>query len=187
MSELNLILTGPPGAGKGTQAQRLMKRCGIPQISTGDMLRAAIASASDLGARVEDILAAGDLVPDEIVTALVRQRLEQADARLGFILDGFPRTEAQARALDTLLAESGREALRVLCLEVPEAELARRILSRGEGRDDDSEKAVLNRLEVYRRETAPMLDHYATCVVRLSGTGSMDETEARIAEALGLQ
>ena len=131
MSELNLILTGPPGAGKGTQAQRLMKRCGIPQISTGDMLRAAIASGSEIGARVEDILAAGDLVPDEIVTALVRERLDQADARQGFILDGFPRTEAQAQVLDTLLAGAGRGALRVICLEVPEAELVRRVLSRG--------------------------------------------------------
>ena len=186
MSELNLILTGPPGAGKGTQAQRLMKRCGIPQVSTGDMLRAAIATGSELGAKVKDILAAGDLVPDEIVIALVRDCLAQADAHQGFILDGFPRTEAQARALDTLLADAGREPLRVLCLEVPEDELVRRILSRGEGRDDDSEEAVRNRLEIYRRETAPMLEHYSRSVARLSGTGSMDEIEARIALALGL-
>ena len=186
MSELNLILTGPPGAGKGTQAQRLMKRRGIPQISTGDMLRSAVSSGSDLGGQVKDILAAGDLVPDELVIALVRERLGQADARDGFILDGFPRTEAQARALDALLADSGREPVRLVCLEVPEDELARRILSRGEGRDDDTEETVRNRLAVYGRETAPMIEHYADSVLRLSGLGEMDEVAARIAAALGL-
>ena len=186
MSELNLILTGPPGAGKGTQAQRLAERCGIPQISTGDMLRAAVAQGSELGKKVKDLLDAGELVPDDVVCALVRERLAQADTRAGFILDGFPRTGAQARELDAILRELGREPLRVVCLEVPEAELVRRLLSRGEGRADDNEETVRNRLGIYQRDTKPMLDHYAERVVRLDGTGSMDEIEARIAEALGL-
>ncbi len=186
MSELNLILTGPPGAGKGTQAQRLVKRCGIPQIATGDMLRAAVASGSELGRSIRDILGGGELVPDEIVIALVRERLSAQDARAGFILDGFPRTSQQARELEALLAETGHERLRVICLEVPEEELVRRILSRGEGRADDTEETVRKRLEVYRRDTAPMLEHFADSVVRLDGTGSLDEIEQRIAEALDL-
>ncbi len=186
MSELNLILTGPPGAGKGTQAQRLAERCGIPQISTGDMLRAAVASGSELGARVKGLLDAGELVPDDVVSDLVRARLAEPDAGPGFILDGFPRTDAQARTLDAILAELGREPLRVVCLEVPEAELIRRILSRSEGRADDNEETVGNRLAIYRCDTKPMLDHYASSVARLDGTGSLQEIEARIAEALGL-
>lgn len=184
MSELNLILTGPPGAGKGTQAERLAARCGIPQISTGEMLRGAVASGSELGRRVAGILEAGELVPDGTVIELVRERLERPDAKSGFILDGFPRTGAQAEALDALLEETGRDPVRVLCLAVPERELVRRLLSRGEGRADDTEETVHNRLEVYRRETAPMLDHYAESVLRLDGTGTMDEIEARIAAAL---
>jgi len=186
MSELNLILTGPPGAGKGTQAQRLVERCGIPQISTGDMLRAAMASGSELGARVKGLVDAGELVPDDVVSALVRERLAESDTRPGFILDGFPRTDAQAQTLDAILGDLGREPLRVVCLEVPESELIRRILSRGEGRADDNEETVKNRLAIYHRDTKPMLDHYAGSVVRVDGTGSLEEIEARIAEGLGL-
>jgi adenylate kinase len=186
MSELNLILTGPPGAGKGTQAQRLMKRCGIPQISTGDMLRAAVASGSDLGQRVKGILEAGDLVPDEVVIELVRERLASSDAATGFILDGFPRTREQAVALDGILQAAGREPLRVVCIEVPGQELVQRIMARGEGRTDDNEETVRNRLQLYRDETQPMLDHFADAVVRVDGVGSMDEIEQRIAGALGL-
>ena len=186
MPELNLMLTGPPGAGKGTQAQRLAGRCGIPQISTGDMLRAAVASGSGLGRQVKAILDSGELVSDEIVIQLVRERLGQADTKPGFILDGFPRTREQARVLDELLAGAGRAPLRVLCLEVPEQELVRRILSRGEGRADDNEETVRRRLEVYRRDTEPMLEHYAESVIRLDGIGTMEEIESRIGEALGL-
>lgn len=186
MSELNLILTGPPGAGKGTQAQRLVERCRIPQISTGDMLRAAVASGSELGRKVKAILDAGELVSDQIVIELVRDRLGQADAKRGFILDGFPRTSGQAEALDRLLREAGRDPVRVVCLEVAEDELIRRILSRGEGRADDNEETVRKRLDVYRRDTQPMLDHYGDAVIRLDGIGSMDEIAARIEGALGL-
>jgi adenylate kinase len=186
MSELNLILTGPPGAGKGTQAQRLAKRCGIPQISTGDMLRAAVASGSELGQKVAGILDAGELVPAELVIELVRARLAEQDAEPGLILDGFPRNDPQAQALDELLAAGGRDPLRVMVLDVPEDELVERILARSEGRPDDNEETVRNRLRVYRDETAPMLSHYADAVVRLDGVGSMDQIEARIASALEL-
>ena len=186
MSEMNLILTGPPGAGKGTQAKRLVERCRIPQISTGDMLRSAVASGSELGNRVKAIMDSGQLVSDEIVIALVRERLGQADTKAGFILDGFPRTREQAIALDGILEELAREPLRVLCLEVPDQELIDRILSRDEGRADDNEETVRSRLDVYQRETQPMLDHFASAVVRLGGTGSLETVEARILEALGL-
>lgn len=184
MSELNLILTGPPGAGKGTQAQRLAKRLGIPQVATGDMLRQAVASGSELGRRVEQILARGDLVPDALVIELVDERLARPDAAAGFILDGFPRTRAQAEALDALLARAGRAPVRVIAVEVPEDELTRRILTRGEGRADDNAETVANRLAVYRRETAPLLDHYAASLIRIDGVGSMDEVERRIADSL---
>ena len=149
------------------------------------MLREAVASGSELGQQVKAMLDAGELVPDPIVIELVRERLAQDDARPGFILDGFPRTGAQAEALDRLLAEAGREPLRVVCLDVPEDELIARILSRGEGRLDDNEETVRNRLDVYRRDTRPMLEHYADAVAHVDGKGTMDEIEARTADALG--
>ena len=135
---------------------------------------------------MKGLLDAGELVPDDVVSALVREGLAQADTLPGFILDGFPRTDSQALELDAILSDLGREPLCVVCLEVSEAELVRRILSRGEGRADDNEETVRNRLGVYQRDTKPMLDHYAQSVVCLDGTGSMDEIEARIGEALGL-
>lgn len=186
MSELNLILTGPPGAGKGTQAERLVDRCGIPQISTGNMLREAVASGSELGTRVKGIMDRGELVPDEVVIQLVRERLARDDCGPGFILDGFPRTADQAKVLDQILAELGREPVQVVCLDVPEQELVDRILSRGEGRADDNEETVRRRLEVYRTETAPVLDHYASQLARIDGVGSLDEIAERIAQALEL-
>ena len=184
MSELNLILTGPPGAGKGTQAKRLVERCKIPQISTGDMLREAVASGSELGQRVKGIMDRGELVPDDVVIELVRNRLAREDCKPGFILDGFPRTVDQARALDQLLTDAGREPLRVVCLEVDEGELVRRILSRGEGRADDNEESVKIRLGVYRSETEPVLDHYGSAVRRIPGEGTLEEIETAILSAL---
>ena len=183
---VNLILMGPPGAGKGTQAQFLVERLGIPQISTGDMLREAVASGSAIGRTAKEIMARGELVPDVVVIQIVRDRLGRADCRPGFILDGFPRTVDQSKALDSLLRELGIAAVRLVALEVPEAELIRRILSRGEGRIDDNEETVRKRLAVYRSATAPVIAHYGSAVRRIDGLGSVQEIRQRITAALGL-
>ncbi|HTO55659.1 MAG TPA: adenylate kinase [Myxococcota bacterium] len=180
----NLILTGPPGSGKGTQAKRLVEKYGIPQISTGDILREAVASGSEVGKRAKAIMDRGDLVPDEVVIEIVRQRLARPDCKKGFVLDGFPRTAPQAAALDGILRDQGREPARVIALVVADDELRRRILSRGEGRADDTEAAVAKRLEVYKRDTAPVLTHYAKSVRKIDGIGTMDEITARIERAL---
>ena len=184
MSEMNLLLMGPPGAGKGTQGQFLTKRFGIPQIATGDILREAVASGSELGAEAKQIMERGDLVPDAVMVPIVEERLARADCRPGFVLDGFPRTESQARALDCVLEARGREALRAVVLVVPEDELLRRILSRGEGRTDDREEVVRKRLLVYGRETEPLLEHYRAKLIEIDGTGSIDEIRERVATAL---
>jgi adenylate kinase len=176
---------GPPGSGKGTQAKRLVEKFGIPQISTGDILREAVASGSPIGRRAKAIMDSGELVPDEVVIEIVRDRLARADCKPGFVLDGFPRTRAQAQALDKILVEQQREKARVIALTVADAELRRRILARGEGRADDNEEAVKKRLEVYRRDTAPVLDHYAAQVAKIDGIGTMDEITSRILDALG--
>ena len=183
-NEINLLLIGPPGCGKGTQAQRLVQRYGTPQISTGDMLRAAVASGSELGRTVRGIMERGDLVPDETVIQIVEERLAQDDCAKGFIFDGFPRTAAQAEALDAMLDRRGREPLRVVHLEVQEEELRRRILSRDEGRADDTEETINRRLEIYRRDTAPVLDHYRDALIHVDGQGSVDEIATRIADGL---
>jgi adenylate kinase len=182
--ELNVLLIGPPGAGKGTQARLLVERYGIPQISTGDILREAVASGSEIGRRVAATMAAGDLVPDEIVIRIVEDRIARPDCAKGFVLDGFPRTVLQARALDAVLERMDRSALRVILIEVPEAELTRRILSRGEGRADDAEGTVQRRFRVYRTETAPVLAHYRRSTARVDGIGSIEEIAERIEQAL---
>ncbi|HTO69539.1 MAG TPA: adenylate kinase [Myxococcota bacterium] len=181
----NLILMGPPGSGKGTQAKRLVEQFGIPQISTGDILREAVASGSEIGKRAKAIMDRGDLVPDEVVIEIVRQRLARPDCKKGFVLDGFPRTQAQARSLDEILREQGREPARVVALVVADDELRRRILARGEGRADDNETAIAKRLDVYRRDTEPVLAHYAASVRRIDGIGTMDEITDRVIRALG--
>jgi adenylate kinase len=184
MSGLSLILVGPPGAGKGTQAKRLAAHFGIPWISTGDILREAVASGSPLGKQAKEVMARGELVSDELMIGIVEERLARPDCRRGYVLDGFPRTAEQARALDRLLARLGRESARVLSLEVPEDELVRRILSRGEGRADDTREAVERRLEVYAQKTAPVLDHYRATLVRVPGVGTVEEIGKRIVAEL---
>jgi adenylate kinase len=184
MSEQNLILIGPPGAGKGTQAKRLAKYFGIPQVATGDILREAVASGSEIGKRAGAIMGRGDLVPDELVIQIARERLAREDCRSGFILDGFPRTTGQAEALDAILERQGREPVRVVALVVSEEELVRRILSRGEDRADDNEESLRNRLQVYKRETAPVLEHYRSALIEIDGTGEMEEINSAIVEAL---
>ncbi len=160
---MNLILFGPPAAGKGTQAKRLVAERGMVQLSTGDMLRAAIASGSELGLRVKAVMDAGDLVTDEIVIALIEERLPEAEAAGGAIFDGFPRTVAQAEALDAMLARRGAQVDRVVRLAVDEPALMARIAKRYEeqGRPDDNPDTFKVRLGAYNAQTAPLLPYYA--------------------------
>jgi adenylate kinase len=189
MSELNLILLGAPGAGKGTQAQRLAARFGIPQISTGDMLRAARREGTPLGKKAESFMNAGQLVPDDVVIGLVEERLSKADAKQGFILDGFPRTLPQAQALDSVLSRLGRNSLRVVDVNVPEGTLIQRLGGRLScpkdgasyhvqftppktpgvcdlcgtplvAREDDKPEAISQRLREYQSKTQPLVDYY---------------------------
>lgn len=153
-----LVLLGPPNSGKGTQARALADHLGVPAISTGEMLRGEVAAGTPLGRRVEEILSSGKLVDDETMAQVVRERLARPDAAGGCLLDGFPRTPAQAEALDRILAERGDSLDAVIALEVPEQVLAER--ARGRGRDDDRGEVMRERLQVYRRETAPLIDHY---------------------------
>ena len=189
MSEIDLILFGPPGAGKGTQAERLRSDFQLPFISTGEMLRANVKEGTELGRRAQEYMDAGDLVPDELIVAMVADRLQQDDAQDGFILDGFPRTIEQAGALDKQLADLGRRVTAALLIDVPDDELIRRLAGRRvcvktghnyhvefdppkrdgvcdqDGsrliqRDDDQPDVIRNRLRVYHEKTAPLIDYY---------------------------
>jgi adenylate kinase len=188
MSARRLLMLGPPGAGKGTQAQRLMKKLGIPQISTGDMLRDAVAAKTDVGMRAHAVMTRGDLVSDDIVIAVAEQRLAAPDARRGFILDGFPRTPGQADALDAMLARLGTPLECCIALSLDEDEIVRRLLKRAaiEGRSDDNEETVRKRLKIYYAQTEPLLEHYARqgIVRAVDGSASVDEVAKRIEEAL---
>jgi len=189
MTARRLLLLGPPGAGKGTQAARLVEDLRIPQISTGDMLRAAVAAGSDVGRRAKEYMDAGRLVPDEVVIGVAEERLAQPDAGRGFILDGFPRTAGQAAALDALLARLGVRLERCIALRVDEEELVQRLLKRAaiEGRSDDNEEAIRTRMQEYRRKTQPLIDHYraAGVLAEVDGQGSVEQVGKRIQEALG--
>lgn len=186
---MNLILFGPPAAGKGTQAKRLMAERGLIQLSTGDMLRAACEEGSDLGRRVQAIMNAGQLVPDEVVIALIEARIgEHADAP-GFIFDGFPRTVAQAEALDAMLAARGSRIDLVLLLEVDDDELIARMSKRAadEARADDTLEAFTRRLAAYREQTASLIPHYIAQgkLIRLDGMAGVESVGAAIDTAVG--
>lgn len=191
---MRLILLGPPGAGKGTQAQRLVERHGITQLSTGDMLRAAVRDQTEVGLRAKAIMDSGELVSDEIVNQIVSERLDEPDARKGFILDGFPRTVAQAETLSSMLAEKGLDLDAVIELKVNEAELVKRMENRvaqtraagGTVRADDNAEAFRKRLEEYRQKTAPLSKHYAATgeLKTVDGMADMDTVTAEIEDIL---
>jgi adenylate kinase len=159
---VNLLVLGPQGAGKGTQAKRISGEHGIPHISTGDMFRAAIAAGTEFGKQVEPILASGELVPDELTVALIRERLSEPDAAEGFVLDGFPRNLAQSEALDEMLASIAKSLDAILFFDVPDSVGIERALERArlEGRDDDTPEVIKRRLEIYHAETEPVVEHY---------------------------
>jgi adenylate kinase len=200
---LNLIMLGPPGAGKGTQAERFARGRGIPKISTGDILRDAVQAGSEMGLRAKAIMDRGELVNDEVMIGIVQERLERPDARAGFILDGFPRTVAQAAALDAIMA--GRDPLIVIDITVPEVELVRRLAARMicescganaathetvcgrcggrlKHRSDDSDKVVRERLKVYHRSTEPLVNYYRSRPTFRSVDGA--QSPDRVAEAM---
>jgi adenylate kinase len=187
---MRLILLGPPGAGKGTQAQRLVQKHGIVQLSTGDMLRAAIAANTPVGLKAKDIMARGELVPDEVVVGIISDRMDQPDAKNGFVLDGFPRTVAQAEALDRLLKEKNLKLDGVIELRVDEGQLLSRIerriaemKARGEAvRADDNAEALKIRLDAYRAQTAPLIAYYGQkgALKTVDGMASIDEVTGAI-------
>jgi len=188
MGARRMLLLGPPGAGKGTQALRLAAKLGIPQISTGDMLRGAVAAGTDVGEQARGYIDRGALVPDAVVTGVAEERLSQDDAESGFVLDGFPRTVAQAEALDVLLSRMGTNLDRCVALAVDEDSLVARLLGRSaiEGRSDDSEETIRTRMSVYRAQTAPLVDYYRKrgILAEVDGIGSIEEVAKRIEEAL---
>lgn len=211
MVETNLILLGPPGAGKGTQAERLQEDFSLAHISTGDMLRAQVAAGTDLGKRAQEYMSAGELVPDEVILGMIGARISEQDAREGFLLDGFPRNASQADALAATLAESQRRLTAALLIEVPDEDVVRRLGGRRvcaksghvyhvefdppkrEGvcdqdgsrliqRDDDKEETIRRRLEVYARQTAPLIEYYdeAGLLRRFDGRRTPDEVHDHI-------
>ncbi|HEX7254878.1 MAG TPA: adenylate kinase [Gaiellaceae bacterium] len=185
---MNVLLLGPQGSGKGTQAKRIQADYGIPHIATGEMLREAIAAESELGQRVKPIVESGRLVPDDLMIELIRERLQQEDAQDGFILDGFPRTLAQARALDEMLADIGRALSIVFGFQLDDEIGTQRMLRRAEieGRKDDAPEAIAKRLELYHRETEPLIGHYRAQgnLVGIHADRTVDEVFSEIQEAL---
>ncbi|WP_068268907.1 adenylate kinase [Caviibacter abscessus] len=208
---MNIVLFGPPGAGKGTQAKELINKYSIPQISTGDILRTAIANKTTLGLEAKKFMDAGNLVPDEVVNGLVKERLQNDDCQKGFILDGFPRTVEQAKTLDEILMSLGKSVEKVIALDVPDSEIVERITGRRTSiktgkiyhlkynppidekeedliqRDDDTKEVVLKRLENYEKQTAPVLDYYNNQgkVIMINGTKTPTEITRDIIEILG--
>ena len=185
---MRIVFLGPPGSGKGTQAAQLAKRLGVPAISTGEILRDAVRRKTTLGQKAQSIMETGELVPDQLIVDLIAERLAQPDARGGFILDGFPRTLAQARAFETMLSGNGVALSAVLNFSVPEALLTERMLGRAqaEGRADDRPETIRERFRVYREKTEPLVGFYRDrdLLSEIDGVGSVEEVARRVDEAL---
>jgi adenylate kinase len=185
---MKLIIMGPPGAGKGTQAKFVADRLGVPAISTGDIFRSNVSQETELGLEAKRYMDAGDYVPDEITNGMVRDRLAEPDAAHGFLLDGYPRTLAQVEELDAMLAARGNQLDAVLLLTVDEDEVVERLAKRArdEGRSDDTEDVIRHRQNVYGEQTAPLIEVYdgRGLLVRVDGMGSVDEVTSRVFAAL---
>jgi adenylate kinase len=177
-----LVLVGPPGAGKGTQADALSEKLSVPHISTGDLFRAHVAQQTPLGQEAKRYLDGGELVPDTVTNEMVRERLAEPDAKAGFLLDGFPRNTKQAEVLRRILAEQDNCLDAVIQLQVPEDVLVERLLARG--RSDDTEEVIRRRQQVYRSETAPLLGFYRDILVSIDGVGHIDDISSRVLKAL---
>jgi adenylate kinase len=188
VSHARMLIVGPPGAGKGTQAGKIGERFGVPVISTGDIFRSNIKEQTELGKEVQAITERGELVPDELTNKIVADRLAQDDARAGFLLDGYPRTVEQVHALDSMLADSDTGLDAVILLEADTEEVVDRLLKRAheQGRADDTEDVVRHRQEVYAKETSPLIELYGGrgLLVRVDGLGEIEEVSQRIARAL---
>ena len=179
---MRLVLVGPPGAGKGTQAVRLAERLDVPHVSTGDLFRANLQQETELGIEAKRYMDAGELVPDSVTVAMVRDRLAADDVAKGFSLDGFPRTVSQDGSLSEILDARGEDLDAVVEMQVPEDLLVERLLARG--RADDTEDVIRRRQQVYRDETEPLLDHYRDRLVTVDAVGSIEEITDRVADAL---
>jgi len=187
---MRIVLLGPPGSGKGTQAALLVEHLGLPHISTGELLRDAVKSGSELGVRAKSIIDKGELVPDDIVSDMLEERLGQADVTGGFILDGYPRNVAQAKSLDVMLERIKQPADEAIHIDIDPELIIARIAKRAkeEGRSDDTEETVRNRLRVYEEQTAPVADYYAErgLLTRVLGEGTIEEILQRILSVLNL-
>ncbi len=180
---MRLVLLGPPGAGKGTQALLLAEKLNVPHISTGDLFRANIGEGTPLGVEAKQYIDAGELVPTDVTARMVKSRLEEEDAGSGFLLDGFPRTVEQAQILAELLEEKGLTLDGVLNFEISTDVVVERMLARG--REDDNEEVIRNRLKVYDEETKPLIDHYGDAIITVDAEGGVEEINGRVMAALG--
>jgi len=184
-----ILLLGAPGSGKGTQGKLLAERLGLPKITTGDILRAAVQGRTPLGLEAKKFMDEGKLVPDAVILSLIKEELAKPEAQQGAVLDGFPRTAAQAELVDRTLAERSQRLNHILLLDVPEEELVRRLIARAsqEGRSDDTPEAIQTRLQVYQRDTAPLIAHFAQrgIVRRVPGTGTVGEIATEIQRIIG--